>query len=159
MHADELLLAHGPQEPAGLLLRNRREKPTVAVPRVELAAGAEAARTALELRRAQARAALVEGAEPSQAQLDDIDQAVQDMNDALLSLSGELTEMLESGEEPERRQAMSFAADALDTMITAEDQFRDTLSQEQIEALDDQALDPFSYISPDIIDTLQSLDQ
>ena len=119
----------------------------------------EAARTALELRRAQARAALVEGAEPSQAQLDDIDQAVQDMNDALLSLSGELTEMLESGEEPERRQAMSFAADALDTMITAEDQFRDTLSQEQIEALDDQALDPFSYISPDIIDTLQSLDQ
>ena len=119
----------------------------------------ETARTALELRRAQARAALVEGADPSQAQLDDIDQAVQDMNDALLSLSGELSDMLESGEEPERRQAMSFAAEALDTMITAEDQFRDTLSQEQIDALDDQALDPFSYISPDIIDTLQSLDQ
>lgn len=119
----------------------------------------EAARTALELRRAQARAALVEGAEPSQDQLDDIDQAVQDMNDSLLALSGELTEMLEGGEEPERRQAMAFAAEALDTMITAEDQFRDTLSQEQIEALDDQALDPFSYISPDIIDTLESLDQ
>ena len=119
----------------------------------------EAARTALELRRAQARAALIEDAEPSQSQLDDIDQAVQDMNDSLLALSGELTDMLENGEEPERRQAMSFAAEALDTMITAEDQFRDTLSQDQIDALDDQALDPFSYISPDIIDTLQSLDQ
>ena len=119
----------------------------------------EAARTALELRRAQARAALVEGAEPNEEQLADIDQAVQDMNDSLLELSGELTDLLENGEEPERRQAMSFAAEALDTMITAEDRFRDALSQEQIDALDDQALDPFSYISPDLIDTLQSLDQ
>ena len=119
----------------------------------------EAARTALELRRSQARAALIEGAEPDDEQLADIDQAVQDMNDSLLALSGELTDMLENGEEPERRQAMSFAAEALDTMLTAEDRFRDALSQEQIDSLDDQALDPFSYISPDIIDTLQSLDQ
>ena len=81
------------------------------------------------------------------------------MNDSLLTLSGELTDMMENGEEPERRQAMSFAAEALDTMLTAEDRFRDALSQDQIDALDDQALDPFSYISPDIIDTLQSLDQ
>lgn len=119
----------------------------------------EAARTALELRRAQARAALVEGAEPDEDQLANIDQAVQEMNDSLLALSGELTDMLDNGEEPERRQAMSFAAEALDTMLTTEDRFRDALSQEQIDALDDQALDPFSYISPDIIDTLQSLDQ
>jgi len=119
----------------------------------------ETARTALELRRAQARAALIEGAEPNDDQLADIDQAVQDMNDSLLTLSGELTDMMENGEEPERRQAMSFAAEALDTMLTAEDRFRDALSQDQIDALDDQALDPFSYISPDIIDTLQSLDQ
>ena len=119
----------------------------------------ETARTALELRRAQARAALVEGAEPNDEQLSDIDQAVQEMNDSLLELSGELTDLLANGEEPERRQAMSFAAEALDTMITAEDRFRDALSQEQIDALDDQALDPFSYISPDLIDTLQSLDQ
>lgn len=119
----------------------------------------ETARTALELRRAQARAALVEGADPSTDQLEDIDQAVQDMNDSLLALSGELSEMLESGEEPERRQAMSFAAEALDTMLTAEDTFRDTLTTDQIDALEDQALDPFSYISPDIVNTLQNLDR
>lgn len=119
----------------------------------------ETARTALELRRAQARAALVEGADPSEEQLEEIDQAVQDMNDSLLALSGELTEMLDSGEEPERRQAMSFAAEALDTMLTAEESFRETLNSDQIESLDDQALDPFSYISPDILGALESLDQ
>ena len=102
---------------------------------------------------------LIEGADPSDEQLQNIDQAVQDMNDALLSLSGELTEIIEGGEEPDRRQAMSFAADALDTMLAAEDAMRDTLSQDQIDALDDGALNPFSYISPDIIDTLEGLDR
>ena len=116
------------------------------------------ARAALELRRSQARAALIEGAYPDERQLQQIDEAVQGMNDTLLSLAGEFSEIIEEGEEPERRQVMSFAAEALDTMLTAEERMRDILSEEQIESLDDRALDPFSYISPDIINTLQHLD-
>ena len=118
----------------------------------------ETARAALELRRAQARASLIEGADPDSDQLQRIDQAVQDMNDSLIALSGEFAEIIESGEEPSRRQIMSFTAEALDTMLAAEDTMRDTLSKEQQENIDDGALDPFSYVSPDLIDTLMRLD-
>ena len=118
----------------------------------------ETARAALELRRAQARAALIEGADPDNDQLQTIDQAVQDMNDALLALSGEFADIIESGEEPDRRQIMSFTAEALDTMLSAENTMRDALSEEQLSQLDDGALDPFSYVSPDLIDTLMRMD-
>ena len=62
----------------------------------------EAARGALELRRAQARAALIEDADPNQEQLEDIDQAIQDMNDSLLQIADELAETLEADGEVAR---------------------------------------------------------
>ena len=114
----------------------------------------ELARTALELRRAQARAALVEDARPDETQMEAIDTAVKDMNDSLLELADEMAEILESGEEPTRRDAMAFAADALDTMLVAEDEMRSALDADQIEQLDEGALDPFSYVGPEIIDVL-----
>lgn len=121
------------------------------------AEGLQAARTALELRRAQARQALVEGAEPSDAQLETIDAAVETMNASLSVLADELVATLESGEEPSRRDAMAFAADALDTLINAEDQIYDALSPEQREAVEEGAIDPFSYVDPALIDKLGAL--
>lgn len=119
----------------------------------------KAARTALELRRAQARAALVEDAAPSEAQLDDIDAAVTEMNAGLNQLASELVEMMARGEEPSRRDAMAFAADALDTLIIAEDRIAATLDDDQLESVDDQAIDPFSYVDPALVDVLAGLGQ
>jgi len=119
----------------------------------------EAARGALELRRAQARAALIEDANPDQDQLDQIDQAIQDMNDSLLQIADELADTIQTEGEPNRRDAMSFAADALDTMLNAEETMRNTLNTDQITNLDDRSLDPFSYVSPELVDVLQSFDQ
>jgi len=119
----------------------------------------DAARGALELRSVQARAALIEGAEPTQEQLTQIDKAINDMNESLLQIADELADTLESEGEPSRRDAMAFAAEALDTMLSAEDTIRSALDSEQIENLDDGSLDPFSYVSPELIDVLQSVDR
>ncbi len=117
------------------------------------------ARTALELRRAQARAALVEDAEPDETQLESIDIAVNEMNESLTNLAEELTTMIADGEEPTRRDAMEFAADALDTMLLAEDAMRGALDPDQLDLLDDGSLDPFSYVDPSLVDTLEKLGQ
>lgn len=118
-----------------------------------------AARTALDLRRAQARAALIEDAEPEEGQLAAFDAATSEMNQRLLTLADELEEMLDRGEVPERRDAMEFAADALDSMLAAEDKMRAALTPEQLESLEDAAIDPFSYVDPRLVDTLQRLDE
>jgi hypothetical protein len=117
----------------------------------------EAFRTALELRRAQARAALGEQVDPDDDQWEAIDGAVEQMNDTLIGLGEELTGIIASGEDPTRRDAMEFTADALDALLDAEDQMRGALDDEQLADLDDEALDPFSYIDPELIDVLMEL--
>lgn len=123
------------------------------VPADELAA----ARAALELRRAQARASLVENANPTDDQLLAIDDAVTGMNDTLLDLADELSARAEAGQPLTRRDAMSFAADALDAMIGAEDALHDALHEDQRAAADDASLDPFSYVDPAVLDALERL--
>ena len=115
------------------------------------------ARTALELRRAQARAALMEAANPGERQMEAIDDAVHIMNATLMDMADEMVELLESGEEPTRREAMEFAADALDTMLLAEDGMRAALDPDQLDLVDDAALDPFSYVSPDLVELFAGL--
>jgi hypothetical protein len=75
----------------------------------------------------------------------------------LLDLADEMAVMLESGEDPTRRDAMEFAADALDSMLLAEDAMRSALDADQIDQLDEAALDPFSYVSPELVDLLSGL--
>ena len=53
---------------------------------------------------------------------------------------------------------MTFAAEALDIVLVADDRVQASLSEEQLEALDDAAVDPLSYIDPQILDLLQGLD-
>ena len=117
----------------------------------------QAARAALALRRSQARAALIEDADPSDAQLADIDAAVDDMNASLEVLAQDLVDMFDQGGEPGRRDAMVFAAEALDTMIAPEDQIWDALDSDQRDAVDDGAVDPFSYVDEGIVDVLAAL--
>jgi hypothetical protein len=119
----------------------------------------ELARTALDLRRAQSRAALVEDTDPSDEQLEAIDQAYADMNDVLLELSDELVEMIASGEAPDRRDSMEFAADALDALLAAEQSVEGLLDADQLEGLSDDVLNSFNYIDPDIVDALEGLEQ
>ena len=116
-----------------------------------------AARSALALRAAQARAALIEDADPSDAQLEAIDAAVADMNSSLEVLAQDLVQMFEGGGEPGRRDAMVFAAEALDTMIVAEDQIWDALDADQRDGVDDGSIDPFSYVDPGLVDVLAEL--
>ncbi len=117
----------------------------------------DAARAALALRKSQARAALIEDADPSDEQLADIDTAVDDMNASLEVLAEDLVAMFEEGGEPGRRDAMVFAAEALDTMIAAEDRIWDALDADQRDAVDDGAVDPFSYVDEGIVDVLAEL--
>jgi len=117
-----------------------------------------AARTALELRRTQARAALLEHTDADDEQLQTFDSAVESMNSVLLGMSDELSEMLEAGTEPGRRDAMEFAADALDTLLAAEDAMRGSFDEDQLDGLPDSAVDPFSYVDPDIVDVLAQLE-
>ncbi len=117
----------------------------------------QAARTALALRRSQARAALIEGADPSDDQLETIDGAVEDMNASLEILAQDLVDMFEEGGEPGRRDAMVFAAEALDTMIAAEDRIWDALDSSQQASVEDGAIDPFSHVDPDLVDVLAQL--
>lgn len=116
------------------------------------------ARAALDLRRTQARAALLEETDAEDEQMEQFDTAVEAMNDVLLDLTEEMTEMVEGGTEPGRREAMEFAADALDALLSAEDNMRSAFGPEQLGEVEDSAIDPFSHIDPAIIDVLEGLD-
>lgn len=116
------------------------------------------ARDAMELRRTQARAALMEDAAPDEDQMMDFDDAMAEMNESLLTLAEEMVSRVESGEEVERRDAMLFAADALDVMINAEDDIQAVFDEDQVAAVEDEAVDPFSYVDPALVDMLMLLD-
>ncbi len=117
----------------------------------------DAARAALDMRSAQARAALFEDAELDDEQVDRFEGAVADMNAELMSLADELVSTIELDGDLTRRDAMAFAADALDTMIVAEDRIVGTLDGDQLDAVDDAALDPFSYVDSDVVNVLERL--
>ncbi len=61
--------------------------------------------------------------------------------------------------EPDRYEMMVFAADTLDTMIVAEDVVYETLSDEQREHLDPEAIDPFAHLDPALLDVVADLNR
>lgn len=121
--------------------------------------GMDAAREALELRRTQARAALIEDAGADEDQIAEIDAAFGKMNDELLVLAEDLADTMQQGQEPTRRETMEFAADALSIMLDAEDKVNGALDAEQREGLSEASVDPTSYLDPKLLDVLQSLDR
>lgn len=119
----------------------------------------ETAKTALRLRATQARASLFEDAAPDESQAEAFDAAVEDMNAELHDLAEDMVDRFREGGEPTRREAMVFAADVLDVVISAEDRMAESLDPEQREVVDEAALDPFSYIDPSLLDLLSELDR
>jgi len=133
--------------------------PEVPEPDLTPEEGIEVMKEALELRRVQARAALLEDADPDDAQLEAFDAAVAEMNAALREIAEDaVARVLEEGE-PTRHEMMIFAADTLDVLIGAEDQMVAALDDEQLEQVDDASVDPFSYIDPSLLDLFAELDR
>lgn len=120
--------------------------------------GRRMAKAALELRRTQARAALEEQVSPSDAQLDSFDAAIDQMNGELTELADELAARLEGGEMPSRHDQLAFAADALDILVEADANLRASLDPDQLESVDDAAIDPFSYVDPSVLDRLDKIE-
>jgi hypothetical protein len=118
----------------------------------------ELAREAMTLRYEQARAALIEDANPSDEQLAQIDDSMARMNDELIGLANDLVEQMNLNEEPSRRDTMLYAAETLDVVLSAEEDLRGILDAEQVANLQEESLDPLSYVDPAIIDVLQRLD-
>ena len=116
------------------------------------------AKEALEIRRTAARAALEEDAEPDEEQMQQFDDAVAEMNASLMALAEEVVARAESGDVPERRDMMVFAADSLDIMIAAEDCIEGSFTEEQLAAMEDGSVDPFSDVDPELVDVLGKLD-
>ena len=117
------------------------------------------AKEAMELRRVQARAALVEEVEPEENQLQAFDGAMSTMNAALLEIADDFVATVGEGEEPSRREIMGFAADTLDVLITADDAVHGVLDADQVAAASESSLDPFSYVDPQILDILSEVVQ
>ena len=117
--------------------------------------GLEKARTALELRRTQARAALDERAKLEDWQEEAFDEAVNKMNDALEEMAEKVAPLVKREQPPSRREAMHLAAEALDVFIAADESFASILNAEQYQAAGEEAVDPLSYIDPALLDMLE----
>lgn len=119
----------------------------------------EAMREALALRQQLARAALLEDAQPSEEQLQEIDATFAEMNADLHALASDFVSRFEQGAEPTRRDMMLFAADSLDVLIDTEDRLGAALTEEQVADLSEESLDPLSYVDPSLVDLLGEIDR
>ncbi|GDX83048.1 hypothetical protein LBMAG42_48590 [Deltaproteobacteria bacterium] len=113
---------------------------------------------ALDARAAQARAAMIEQADPDDEALAEIDAAIEKMNARLKTQVDAFADSIEGGAEPDRREMMEFAAEALDAVIEADDVFRDALPDDVRAEIDDEAVDPFSYIDGSTLASLARLE-
>lgn len=125
----------------------------------DIAEAMDLAREALDLRHQQAMAALEEDAQPTPEQQERIDQTLGRMNDDLIRLANELKGQMQEGAEPSRRDAMLYAAETLDVFLSAEDDLRAAFTEDQLANLQDESLDPMSYVDPTLIDVLQDLNR
>jgi hypothetical protein len=120
-------------------------------------AGTEAIREVMQLRRVQAREALAEQTEADGDQLAAVDDAMAAMNSDLESLAQRMVQDVIEYGEPDRRQMLEFADEGLDIILAADDAVRGTFAEDQLYAVDDAAIDPFSYVDPAILDVFENL--
>ena len=118
----------------------------------------EMAREAMEMRSAQAWAALDEQAELTDEQSEAFEKAVDQLNAELMSAATELVDTVQSGEEPTRREGLVFADNLLGAIIEADDTIYNTLTEAQRSGVDGEVLDPLAYVDASIVDKLMELD-
>jgi hypothetical protein len=116
----------------------------------------EVMREALATRGRLARAALVEGVEPTPEQQVALDAAWSDMNDELDGLARRAVDAFESGE-PSRRELMQLGGEVLEVLVSAEDRVLNTLTPEQRAAVDEEITDPTAFVDPRIVDAIVGL--
>lgn len=115
-------------------------------------------KSVLQMRKSQARAALIQDAGLDDTQTTELDAAVAEMNDALMALTDDLVEDVRENGIPGRRDSMVYAAEALDVLIAAEDRMSAVLDDDQRADVDAKALDPTSFVDPALIDRLAELE-
>lgn len=106
-----------------------------------------AMKATLDARRAQALQALTEQGDLSDDQVQAVEQIMDQMNHDLKQAVDQMVEETLAHGEVDRREMLEFGADALDIVLAADDQMRNTLPKEVYEAVDDPSVDPFSYVS------------
>ncbi len=119
----------------------------------------EMAREAMDIRKAQAWAALEEQAGLDEDQMLAFQDAIDQMNDALMRSAEDLVETVTSGEEPTRREALMFADNVLGSIIETDDAIYEILDADQRAAVEEEVLDPLAYVEPDLVDKLMELEQ
>lgn len=119
----------------------------------------EAVSLAWELRRAQAKQALVEEAELSEEESEMFEKIVSEMNDTLRE---DIQEMVESLQErfktdktpPSPREAIRWANVMIDTMIGTDDALLEFIPLSDRQGITPQNIDPTTYVNPDIFEPM-----
>lgn len=115
-------------------------------------------RTLLAARRAQARAALIEGADPTPEELAEVDAVVADMNAEIRAIAEDFVDRVrELGGPPPRTELYAIAADGLDVVTRTEARLREALGDRAAD-VDPDALDPLSHLDPSLVDLAVELD-
>jgi hypothetical protein len=118
---------------------------------------AEQIKEGLQIRRAQAIAALREQAGASDDQMADVDVIVDQMNADLAAVAE--TWVAAAGEgDLSRRDMMLLASETLDVLIDTEDALFGTFSSEQRAALSEEVLDPTAYVDGSVVDRFSELE-
>jgi len=116
------------------------------------------AREAMDMRSAQAWAALDEQADLTDEQSEAFNDAVDQLNAELMNAATELVDTVQSGEEPTRREGLVFADNLLGAILEADDSIYNTLTEEQRGSVDGEVLDPLAYVDSSVVDKLMELD-
>ncbi len=118
----------------------------------------EAMNTALDARRAQALAALVEQGGLEEAEVGMVTDSMDQMNRELRAEVDAFVEGAVAAGEVDRRDIMDFAAESLDIVIAADERMRRSVPAEVYAEVDDAAVDPFSYLSGEALESLVRLE-
>ena len=114
---------------------------------------------AMSLRTTQARQAIEQDLAPTDEQWDQIDGAIDRMNDDLAALADGFAADFADGTIPNRRDTMIFAADTLDVLIEADDAIWSTLTPEQQDLAQEEAIDPLSHIDSSVLEPFMAMEQ
>lgn len=111
----------------------------------------DAAVEAQRIRAEQSRAALAEQADLSDAELDEVDAIVGDMNDRLAEYADELVAIMESGEEPLPRDMLGLTHDVTGILYESQSQLEDTVGSDRMPDVDPEAAAVWNYLDLGIL--------
>lgn len=145
-------------EPPGSDAPDDADAPPVAPPTETPEQMRDAMNTALDARRAQALAALVEQGGLEDDEVAAVTDAMDQMNRELKVEVDAFVDAAVAAGEVDRRDIMDFAAESLDIVIAADDRMRKAVPDDVYAEVDEAAVDPFSYVSGDVLASLMKME-